>query len=191
MPRPQRVARTQGQASGSIVRDFSAAPALCEMHVRISSARQPERALLHAVSLMNGARVLFIDRDGTLVEEPPTSQVDSVQKDPAAAGVMPALLELKRAGYRLVLVSNQDGLGTRVVSAEAFDERQDFIRALFACRRASSSMAEFFCPHRAQDGLRLPQAEDGPADRLSADVARPRQHSYVIGDRETDLQSGG
>ena len=44
---------------------------------------------------MSGARVLFIDRDGTLVEEPPDEQVDSLQKIRLLPGVIPALLELR------------------------------------------------------------------------------------------------
>ena len=69
---------------------------------------------------MSGARVLFIDRDGTLVEEPADEQVDSLQKIRLLPGVIPALLELKRAGYRMVLVSNQDGLGTTLVPPGVF-----------------------------------------------------------------------
>ena len=58
------------------------------------------------------ARVAFLDRDGTLIEEPPDYQVDSLAKLRLAQGVVPALRRLQDAGFELVMVSNQDGLGT-------------------------------------------------------------------------------
>ena len=61
---------------------------------------------------MSGERVLFIDRDGTLVEEPDDEQVDSLAKVKLMPGVVPALLALRDAGFRFVLVSNHAGLGT-------------------------------------------------------------------------------
>jgi imidazoleglycerol-phosphate dehydratase/histidinol-phosphatase len=109
---------------------------------------------------MSGARVLFIDRDGTLVEEPTDEQVDSLQKVRLLPGVIAALLELKRAGYRFVLVSNQDGLGTPSFPDENFTAVQDFIRTLFASQGIQFE-AEFFCPHRAQDGCACRKPQTG------------------------------
>ncbi|HET7202761.1 MAG TPA: bifunctional histidinol-phosphatase/imidazoleglycerol-phosphate dehydratase HisB [Steroidobacteraceae bacterium] len=136
---------------------------------------------------MSGARVLFIDRDGTLVEEPPDEQVDSLQKVRLLPGVIPALLELKRAGYRFVLVSNQDGLGTESFPEPTFREPQDFIRNLFASQGIEFD-AEFFCPHRLDDGCDCRKPRTGLlTDYLREHPIDPRQ-SYVIGDRDTDLQ---
>ena len=54
-------------------------------------------------------RILFVDRDGTLVTER-KSLADPVEQ-PLVAGVIPALLRLKSAGYQFVIVTNQPGLG--------------------------------------------------------------------------------
>ncbi|HEX9208725.1 MAG TPA: bifunctional histidinol-phosphatase/imidazoleglycerol-phosphate dehydratase HisB [Steroidobacteraceae bacterium] len=136
---------------------------------------------------MSAARVLFIDRDGTLVEEPPDEQVDSLQKIRLLPGVIPALLDLKRAGYRFVLVSNQDGLGTETFPEPTFHEPQDFIRRLFASQGIEFD-AEFFCPHRPQDGCECRKPKTGLLDAWLKDHPIDPRHSYVIGDRDTDLQ---
>src|SRR3546814_12284650 len=65
--------------------------------------------------------ILFIDRDGTLIEEPNDFQVDRFEKLRFVAGVVPALLRLRDAGYVFVMVTNQDGLGTDAFLQQYFD----------------------------------------------------------------------
>ena len=77
-------------------------------------------------------RVLFIDRDGTLIEEPPDNQVDALRKIRLLPGVIPALIELARYGYRFVMVSNQDGLGTASFPEEDFRLCHEHVLALFS-----------------------------------------------------------
>ena len=67
------------------------------------------------------AKVLFIDRDGTLIEEPDDCQVDAIEKVRLVSDVIPALLELAAHGYRFIIVSNQDGLGTASFPQPKFD----------------------------------------------------------------------
>jgi imidazoleglycerol-phosphate dehydratase/histidinol-phosphatase len=87
---------------------------------------------------MSRARILFIGRDGTIVEDPHDGQVDTLQKLRQLPGLAPALLELRQAGYRLVLISDPDGLGTPPLPESALREAQDFLRTLCRAGRTAS-----------------------------------------------------
>ena len=96
------------------------------------------------------AKILFLDRDGTLIEEPSDKQVDRLDKVRLVADVIPALLQLKAAGYSFVIVSNQDGLGTQSFPHEDFEAVREHVVALFASQ-GIEFLAEFYCPHLDAD----------------------------------------
>ena len=132
-------------------------------------------------------KVLFVDRDGTLVEEPPDEQVDALDKIRFLPGVFAALAELRAAGFRLAMVTNQDGLGTASFPAPSFELPHRFILDAFSSQGVEFD-AVFICPHRPSDGCacRKPQTTlvDAWIREQGVDLAR----SAVIGDRDTDLQ---
>jgi imidazoleglycerol-phosphate dehydratase / histidinol-phosphatase len=132
------------------------------------------------------ALLLFIDRDGTLVTEPPDEQVDAIDKVRLLPGVVPALLRLVDAGYRLVLVSNQDGLGTASFPEADFQAAHDFIIGLFASQGIRFE-AEFICPHFAADGCACRKPATGLLTRYLVHNPPDLDRSFVIGDRDTDL----
>ena len=91
---------------------------------------------------MSYRKILFIDRDGCLIEEPADEQVDSLEKFRLMPGVIPALGELRDAGYRFVMVSNQDGLGTDSFPEEDFRGPQELLLQIL-----SSQGIEFDAVH--------------------------------------------
>lgn len=130
---------------------------------------------------------LFIDRDGTLVEEPADQQVDRLDKVRLLEGVIPALLALQGAGYRFVMVTNQDGLGTASFPEPAFREVQEFILALLASQGIAFD-AVLICPHFAADGCDCRKPKTRLVDEYLATAPMDPARSAVIGDRDTDLE---
>lgn len=134
-------------------------------------------------------KVLFIDRDGTLIEEPDDNQVDALHKIRLVADVIPALLELGGAGYRFVMVSNQDGLGTDSFPEDSFRICQDHVMALFATQGVTFDEV-FICPHFEEDGCDCRKPRTGLLTRYLAANDIDTASSAVIGDRDTDVELG-
>ena len=132
-------------------------------------------------------KVLFLDRDGTLVVEPEDKQVDAISKVRLMPGVIPALLRAKAAGFEFVIVSNQDGIGTPSFPLSEFESTQDYIRNLFLSQGISFS-EEFYCPHFSGDGCGCRKPRAGLIADFVANNDIDRSRSAVIGDRDTDLE---
>ncbi|MCW0368172.1 Histidine biosynthesis bifunctional protein HisB [Xanthomonas sacchari] len=131
--------------------------------------------------------ILFVDRDGTLIEEPADFQIDAYEKLRFVQGVIPAMLKLRDAGYQFVIVTNQDGLGSEAYPQAAFDGPNDLMLQIFASQGivfrevlVDRSWPADNAPTRKPGiGLMLPYLQD-----RSIDWAR----SAMVGDRITDIQ---
>jgi imidazoleglycerol-phosphate dehydratase/histidinol-phosphatase len=130
-------------------------------------------------------RVLFVDRGGTLVAE--RKSLADAGEQPLVAGVIPALLRLKSAGYQFVIVTNQPGLGGPDNPRPLFERADQSLLALFASQ-GIRFVGNFACPH-------LPEANCAcrkPAIGLVRDFvnAAPldRERSAMVGDRDTDVE---
>jgi imidazoleglycerol-phosphate dehydratase / histidinol-phosphatase len=132
-------------------------------------------------------RVLFVDRDGTLIEEPPDEQVDTLEKIRFLPGVFAALQRLAAAGFRLVMVTNQDGLGTPSFPRASFELVQDFVVRAFASQGLTFD-AVCICPHLPADNCECRKPRLGSVQPYLAGVKVDFAGSAVIGDRLTDLE---
>jgi len=132
-------------------------------------------------------RILFVDRDGTLIEEPPDEQVDAIEKIRFMPGVFEAMRQARAAGFKLAMVTNQDGLGSASFPQSAFDIPHQFMLDAFSSQGVEFD-AVFVCPHRKSDGCdcRKPKIKlvEGYVREQNADLAG----SAMIGDRDTDLE---
>ena len=131
-------------------------------------------------------KVLFLDRDGTLIVEPPDHQVDALKKVHLVAGVIPALLKFREHGYRFVMVTNQDGLGSETFPTEDFERCQQHVLDLFASQGIEFDEV-FVCPHGTADGCDCRKPRAGLLMRYLTENRIDLDASAVIGDRDLSL----
>ena len=136
---------------------------------------------------MSTAKVLFVDRDGTLIEEPPDEQVDSLEKIRFMPGVFDALRQARAAGFRLAMVTNQDGLGSASFPQASFDTPHQFILDAFSSQGIEFD-AVFVCPHRKSDGCDCRKPKIKLVEGFVREQAVDLGSSAMIGDRDTDLE---
>lgn len=132
-------------------------------------------------------RVLFIDRDGTLIEEPADEQVDSIEKFRFLPKAISSLSFLRtHTYYEFVMVTNQDGLGTDAYPEEIFNQLQAL---LLETLKAEGIEFDEILIDRSFPEDNLPTRKPGTGmlgKYLTGEY--DLEHSYVIGDRATDAQ---
>lgn len=137
---------------------------------------------------MKQQRLLFIDRDGTLIEEPADEQIDSFEKLRFVKGVLKNLSFISdKLDFRLVMVTNQDGLGTDSFPEDTFWPVHKFMLQtledegiVFDEQLIDRHFPEDNSPMRKPGTGMLTKYIDNPEYDLA--------NSYVIGDRDTDRQ---
>ncbi|MDI1319593.1 MAG: bifunctional histidinol-phosphatase/imidazoleglycerol-phosphate dehydratase HisB [bacterium] len=132
-------------------------------------------------------KILFIDRDGTLIMEPFDQQIDRLDKFALAPDCVPALLRLRDAGWKFVMVTNQDGLGTPSFREEEFKPLQKLLIDILASQGIAFEAVRV-CPHTAADRCDCRKPKTGLLTDYLKATDWSRALSAVIGDRETDVQ---
>ena len=133
-------------------------------------------------------KVLFIDRDGTIIAEPPIDlQVDSLEKLEFLPYAISSLKKLLDFGYELVMVSNQDGRGTSSFPEEDFQKpQQKMLRTLQA---EGITFAEIFIDDSFPEAnSRNRKPNTGMLTNYLISNLVDLNNSYTIGDRITDVQ---
>ena len=131
-------------------------------------------------------RILFIDRDGTLVEEPHDEQVDALDKIRFKPGVFRWLSFLReKTDFLFVMVSNQDGLGTPAFPEDTFWPAHNFI--LQALEGEGITFDDILIDnHFPEDNAPTRKPQTGLVEKYLNNTEYDIDGSYVIGDRDTD-----
>jgi len=131
--------------------------------------------------------VIFIDRDGTIIVEPPDEQIDTLEKLEIIPGVIQGLRLLQNRGYVLVMVTNQDNLGSPAYPQKSYDLVQKKLMDLLNGEGIQFA-GVFVCPHNSQDVCKCRKPKTGLVDEFLRTNNVSLNRSFVLGDRETDVQ---
>ena len=131
-------------------------------------------------------KAIFVDRDGTLLSEPADEQIDSLEKVEFVPGAISGLKALVGLGYELVMASNQDGLGTPAFPESTFWPAQNLL--LNTLKGEGVVFDDILIDrHFPADGSPCRKPGTGMFGKY-LDGSYDLAGSWVIGDRETDLQ---
>lgn len=130
----------------------------------------------------------FLDRDGTLIFEPQdTFQIDSVEKLKILPGVIEGLKKLQNQGFKLVMVTNQNGIGTLSFPTENFEKPQAKLLEIFQ-ENGIEFERIFICPHLPVENCNCRKPKTGLVDKFFAENNIDLEKSFFCGDRETDKE---
>lgn len=139
-------------------------------------------------------RALFLDRDGTLVRARHfPSRPEELE---IFAGVAPLLAQFHRAGFRIVIVTNQSGLALGYFDAAALEAMHAHLRQELA-RQGATITAIYYCPHDPAGrvpGLAIPcdcrKPRPGMLLRAAAEHELDLARSWLVGDILHDIEAG-
>jgi heptosyltransferase II len=133
------------------------------------------------------APVLFVDRDGVIIED-----TDYIS-DPAAVVLIPgaaeALARARKAGMRLVAVTNQSGIGRGYYSDRDFAAVQSRVDALLADAGVTLD-AVYYCPHAPEAACNCRKPRPGLLDAAAASFSWTSETAWMIGDKLSDIRLG-
>jgi histidinol-phosphate phosphatase family protein len=127
---------------------------------------------------------VFLDRDGTLVEDVGyLSDLNDLRLFPSAAD---AVRLLKNSGFLIIVVTNQSGIGRGIYGEDAMHAINSEIQ-----RNVGGAIdAFYFCPHLPDAGCRCRKPGLGMIEAASADFPIDLQSSWMIGDKSIDIETG-
>jgi D-glycero-D-manno-heptose 1,7-bisphosphate phosphatase len=129
-------------------------------------------------------KAVFIDRDGTLIEE--VNFLSRVEDLRVFDFTNEAVGLLKAAGYLIFVVTNQSGIGRNIYDEEAMNSIHEAMQEQIA----GGFDGFYFCPHLPCDGCECRKPNLGMINAARADFAVDMENSWMIGDKDLDVETG-
>jgi len=136
---------------------------------------------------MSGRAVAFLDRDGVINAD--RGYVHDIENFEFLPGVPEALRKLRGAGYLLIVVTNQSGIGRGLYSEAKMHELHSYMQAQLAAHGGALD-AIYHCPHDPIQGCECRKPLPGLLLQAMNDFDIDRKSSFIVGDKPSDLAAG-
>jgi heptosyltransferase-2 len=127
---------------------------------------------------------VFLDRDGTTNRD--TGYIKTPDELQIFPGAVEAVARLKQAGARVVMITNQSGVGRGLFSVETLGAIHARLRAVFEAGGAPFD-GLYYCPHHPDDGCACRKPGTAMIERAVADLGLDLSRAYVVGDQRRDI----
>jgi len=144
-------------------------------------------AMARGQGALENPRAILLDRDGTLIEDPGylSKPEEVVWKD----GAMAALTRLQRAGFLIIITTNQSGIGRGYFTVKEMEEVHARIRNDLA-RAGVRLIAIYHCPHRPDEGCDCRKPATGMLLQAARENGLDLSKSWMVGDKCSDILAG-
>jgi len=128
---------------------------------------------------------VFLDRDGTLMQD--VDYCGEAKDVHLYDGVSDALRRLKQRGYKLIVITNQSGIGRGYFSEEQYKAVEHEL-----ARQIGDDVidATYYCPHLPQNGCRCRKPSPYMIVRAAEDYQLDLAQSFFVGDKKSDIECG-
>ncbi len=130
--------------------------------------------------------LVILDRDG-VINEDSDEYIKSVEEWRPIPGSIEAIARLSQAGHRVVVASNQSGLGRGLYGLEELDAMHAHMHALVA-EAGGEIEGVFYCPHHPDENCNCRKPRTGLLDQIEAELSTSVVGAYFVGDTKKDLQ---
>jgi D-glycero-D-manno-heptose 1,7-bisphosphate phosphatase len=133
-------------------------------------------------------KAVLLDRDGTIIVDPPDDRVDSVEKIRLLPSTVPALLCLAKHGYGIIIITNQ----TNIAQGRITEPQFWFINSVIVAYLESSGISvlkTYVCPHGTQDDCACRKPKPQLLLQAALEFTLNPRDTYMVGDRLSDIEA--
>jgi len=150
-----------------------------EGHLRCMTGVTTEEVLSVLKEIVPGEKAVFLDKDGTLIKD--MNYLNSFERLEILPGAKEGLKRLKKAGFKLIGITNQSGIARGLVD-------ENFVRESNAHLQQELGIDDFFyCPHHPDEKCQCRKPETLLLNKAGLRHSINLKESYMIGDRESDV----